>query len=135
MAQLRGWEKIIRALSAAAVFLAAAGACAVVALDLLHPIAPTVVPWRLKSAFPLLFVGISYALLQFTLRRPWKERALGLSVGLAFMLWGAEQFVPDPAIRAWIDDGVMFLFVCDLSIVIWSRLKAPPGSDPGGGEP
>jgi hypothetical protein len=114
----------MRILSSIALVLAVSSAFVVLALDCLHPFAPFLESWRLKSAFPLLFVGISYACLQFTSPRSWKEFALGLSVGIAFMLWGAEQFVPFPAVRAWIDDGVMFLFVLDLSIVIRRHLVA-----------
>ena len=116
-------QAVLRLLSSVALGLAISSACVVLALDCIHPFSPLLESWRLKSAFPLLFIGISYACLQFTLPRSWKEFALGLSVGIAFILWGAEQFVPYPAVRSWIDDGVMFLFVLDLSIVIRGRLK------------
>jgi hypothetical protein len=113
----------LRVLSALSFGLAISSACVVIALDCLHFFNQELLPWRLKSAFPLIFVGISYGCLQFTLPRTWKELVLSLSVCMAFILWGSEQFVSNAVIASRIDDGVMFLFVLDLSIVIGGYLK------------
>lgn len=114
---------LLRLVSAITFGLAGTSACIVVVLDALHFFQPQVLPLRIKSAFPLMFVGLSYGCLQFTIPRTWKELALGLAVGSAFVLWGVEQFIGPPAVVALIDDLVMFLFVMDLSIVIRGRLK------------
>jgi len=117
-------QTLLRGASAVSFILAITSACAVIALDCIHVFGPDLLPWRLKSAFPLILIGIAYGCLQFTLPRSWKEFLLGLSVGVAFILWGAEQFVPIPALVPLIDDVVVFLFVLDLSVVISGSLKA-----------
>ena len=115
---------VLRTLSGIAFVLAVIGACMVIALDCLHSVGGALVPWRLKSAFPLICVGISYGCLQFTLPRSRSELVLSLAVGLAFVLWGVEQFVPDRELASLIDDLVVFLFVLDLSIVIRGHLRS-----------
>jgi len=75
-------------------------------------------PIPLKSAIPLIAIGFSYACLTVTLRRTFSQHVLGILVGLAFMLWGAEQFLTNQEIISLIDDIVVVLFVSDLSIVI-----------------
>lgn len=57
---------------------------------------------------------------------------LGFLVALAFILWGGEQFVPNPGMVAFMDDVVVFLFVLDLGIVIYGHLK--PGNHAAGSE-
>jgi hypothetical protein len=76
----------------------------------------------LKSAIPLIAIGISYISLVFTIPRTAAQRVLGVLVGLAFVLWGAEQFIGDAGWVSLIDDVVVFLFVLDLSIVIRENL-------------
>ena len=119
----RRTQGVLRAVSAISFVLAISSACLVLVLDGLHFFGLALLPWRLKSAFPLIFVGISYGCLQFTLPRSWKEFVLSLSVGVAFILWGSEQFVPNPEYVSLIDDVVVFLFVLDLSIVVRGCLK------------
>jgi hypothetical protein len=80
-----------------------------------------------KSALPLIGIGVSYALLQFTVPRTRAEFCLSLAVSLAFILWGAEQFVPEPRIASRMDDLVVFLFVLDLGIVIRGQLVRSMG--------
>jgi hypothetical protein len=77
----------------------------------------------LKSAIPLIAIGISYISLIFTVQRTKAQRFLGFLVGLAFILWGAEQFMSDQGWISFIDDIVVFLFVLDLSIVVRENLK------------
>jgi hypothetical protein len=79
-----------------------------------------------KSAVPLIAIGISYLVLILFLRRTLGQRLVGISVGLAFVLWGLEQFLTDQAWISFIDD-VVFLFVVDLSIVIRHNLKSCVG--------
>jgi hypothetical protein len=83
---------------------------------------PPNLPWKLKSAIPLIAVGLSYLALICMVDRTPFQRVLGFLVGSAFILWGVEQFLPDPALVSFIDDVVVFLFVLDLSIVIRENL-------------
>ena len=112
-----------KGLSTGLAWLAVAAACATLILDGLHLAGAIPAGWKVQSAFPLLFVGASYASLQFGAPSTWREKVLGLSVGVAFMMWGGEQFVPQANVRALMEDGVMFLFVLDLGLVIFNRLK------------
>ena len=73
---------------------------------------------HVKSGIPLVAIGISYFALVLTLRRTPGQLLVGVLMGLAFALWGAEQFLEDRALVPFIDDCVVFLFVVDLSIVI-----------------
>jgi hypothetical protein len=111
----------LRVLSALALIAAFATAVGIILLDALHCIRPDI-SWRMKSAIPLICIGSSYALLQFTIPRSLIEFCLSLAVSLAFILWGVEQFIPVPWIASMVDDVVVFLFVLDLSIVIRGQL-------------
>ena len=83
--------------------------------------------WTLKSAIPLMAIGISYISLIFTVPRTNAQRFLGFLVGVAFILWGVEQFMDDQGWISFIDDIVVFLFVLDLSIVIRENLTRSSG--------
>jgi hypothetical protein len=111
--------RIICAIALAFSFASAAG---ILVLDVLHRLRPDL-SWRVKSAIPLIGIGISNALLQFTLPRTRKEFFLSLAVSLAFVLWGFEQFIPVPRLASLVDDFVVFLFVLDLAVVIKGQLK------------
>jgi DNA replication protein DnaC len=76
-----------------------------------------------KSAIPLIAIGISYFVLIISLRRTFGQRLAGVFIGLAFVLWGLEQFLSDKVWSSFIDDVVVFLFVVDLSIVIRHHLR------------
>ncbi len=117
---------VLRAVSALALGLAVSSAVLLVALRLLHCAQPHLFPWTLKSAVPLISIGVAFASFQFVVSRTRAQIVLGLLVALAFILWGAEQFVSNRAIVAFMDDLVVFLFVLDLGIVIYGHLK--PGT-------
>ncbi len=112
----------LRVLSGIALAVAFSSAAAILVLDALHWFRPEL-PWNVKSAIPLIGIGVSYALLQFTLPRTLGEFCPSLAVSLGFILWGAEQFIPVPRIASLVDDVVVFLFVLDLGIVIRGRLR------------
>jgi hypothetical protein len=113
---------VLKVLSGAALVFALASAAAVMVLDAAHWLQPDL-PWKVKSALPLIGIGVSYALLQPTMPRTRTELLLSLAVSLAFILWGTEQFIPIPRIASQLDDVVVLLFVLDLGIVIRGRLK------------
>jgi hypothetical protein len=115
---------VLRGISAIAFGLAVFTAIGIVALRLIHSFQPDLLPWTLKSAIPLILIGVAFASLQFVLPRSRRQILLGLMVALAFILWGAEQFLANQAIASFIDDVVVLLFVLDLSIVICGQLKS-----------
>lgn len=84
----------------------------------------------LKSAVPLIAIGFSYTCLVATLPRTPGQRIVGFSVGLAFMLWGLEQYLQDQKIVALVDDVVVFFFVVDLAIVVRHNLKRDADEKP-----
>jgi hypothetical protein len=115
---------LLRIVSGIALAFAFITAVAIIVLDAVHGFHPDL-PWKVKSALPLIGIGVAYAALQFTLPRTLTEFCLSLAVSLAFILWGAEQFVPIPKIASLMDDLVVFLFVMDLGIVVWGHLRKP----------
>ena len=123
---LAALAKVLRMMSASALVFAFLSAAGILILDVLHWVRPEL-SWRVKSALPLIGIGISYSLVQFTLPRTRTEFCLSLAVSLAFVLWGVEQFIPAPQIASVVDDLVVFLFVLDLSIVIRGQLKRHQG--------
>ena len=84
-----------------------------------------------KSAVPLIAIGISYVSLVLTLPRTPGQLLVGVLMGLAFVLWGTEQFLRDRALASFIDDSVVFLFVVDLSIVVRKNFKGESYWKPG----
>ena len=82
--------------------------------------------WQVKSAYPLMGIGLSYIMLMMTVSRTLPQRLLGFAVGSAFILWGTEQFLVSPALIAMMDDIVVLLFVFDLSLVVRENLRSTP---------
>jgi len=118
---------ILKTASAITLCLALLSAVVVVALRLIHCFQPTLFLLPLRSGIPLILIGLSFASLQFAIRRTPSQCILGLSVSTAFTLWGIEQFLPNQAMVSFIDDVVVFLFVLDLGIVICGLLKVGNG--------
>jgi hypothetical protein len=82
------------------------------------------------GALALMFVGSSFICLQ--LSGNWKGMLKGLLLGLAFVLWGGEQFLrPGPTVTA-IDSAVIAIFVLDMGLVIAGHLEASPKDGHGG---
>ena len=115
---------VLRIISAIAMVLAVSSAILLLALRILHCLQPHLFPWTLRSAVPLILIGIAFASFQFVVSRTRVQIVLGLMVALAFILWGAEQFVTSPAMVSFMDDVVVFLFVLDLGMVIYGQLKS-----------
>jgi hypothetical protein len=82
-----------------------------------------------SGALALMFVGSSFICLQFGVGGSWKGMLKGLLLGLAFVLWGGEQFLPAGAAVTAIDSAVIAIFVVDLGLVIAGHLGAPSKAD------
>jgi DNA replication protein DnaC len=117
----------LRALSCGALWVAILSASFIIVRHALPLIMGSQLPISLKSGVPLIAIGISYCILVLTLRRTLGQRLVGIFMGLAFVLWGLEQFLSNQAVISFIDDIVVFLFVTDLSIVIRQNLKSGAG--------
>jgi hypothetical protein len=124
----RWMRTILRAISFVALWVALATATGV----LLAHVAPLIhgLRWAIavKSGIPLIAIGVSYISLIFTLARPPAQVLVGFLMGLAFVLWGTEQFLTNRPLIAFIDDCVVFLFVVDLSIVIRHNFREHAGA-------
>jgi DNA replication protein DnaC len=117
----------LRGLSFCALWLAILTASFIILRHALPLITGSELPISLKSGIPLMAIGISYFILILTLRRPLGQRLVGIFMGLAFVLWGLEQFLNDKWVISFIDDVVVFLFIADLSIVIRQNLRSGAG--------
>jgi hypothetical protein len=80
------------------------------------------------GALALMLVGASFVCLQFSTGKRRKEILKGALLGLAFVLWGSEQFMPPGSAVTAIDSAVIAIFVVDLGLVIAGHLEAPPGN-------
>lgn len=74
------------------------------------------------AAIPLVLIGLSYISLQLSARRTRAEMAKGLLLGIAFVLWGIEQLLPQTPLVTVIDSVVVTIFVIDLSLIIAEHL-------------
>lgn len=82
------------------------------------------------AAFPLLLVGLSYISFQLSARRPLGEMVKGLFLGLAFVLWGAEQLLPPSSTVTLMDEAVVTIFVVDLSLITAEHLQRKDHEQP-----
>jgi len=78
---------------------------------------------RQAGAVAFILIGASFVLLQFSSRRPLRETFKELLLGLAFLLWGSEQFIPPGPWVTAMDAAVVLIFVVDLSSSILQRLS------------
>jgi hypothetical protein len=115
-------SRLFRWLSVIFFSFAFVGIAGLLASDGLHD-------WRFTSnhqqmgAMPLIFIGLSYASFQFSTERRHSERAKGLLLGLAFVLWGTEQLLPPSAWVTVMDSLVIVIFVVDLALIIIEHLN------------
>ena len=74
------------------------------------------------AALALLFVGASFVCLQFSTGGSWKDKIKGILLGLAFVLWGSEHYLPAGVWVTATDTAVIAIFVGDLGLVIAGNL-------------
>jgi len=106
-----------------ALLASAVGAVATLLIsDVLSPMQPTALHFH-AGALAFILIGASFIALHFSARRPWNQIFKEFFLGIAFILWGSEQFL-DPGLLVTIMDSlVVIIFVSDLSLVIVGRLK------------
>lgn len=75
------------------------------------------------GALPLILIGLSYMSFQLSVELGRSEKAKGLLLGLAFVLWGTEQLLPPSAWVTVMDSLVITIFVVDLALIIIEHLK------------
>jgi len=75
------------------------------------------------GALSLMLIGASYISLQLSTKRHWNEVFKGVLLGIAFLLWGGEQFVPSGPLVTAMDSIVITIFVVDLSVIIVEHLR------------
>ena len=76
-----------------------------------------------SGALALIFVGLSYGVLRASREREPGELVKGVLLGLAFVLWGGEQFLPAGKLVTAVDTLVIAIFVVDLSLIIHQASK------------
>jgi len=74
----------------------------------------------------LILIGTSYTSLQLGSKRRWSEKLKAILLGLAFTLWGSEQFLPASRVVTLMDSAVITIFVVDLGLIILDYLKQTP---------
>jgi lipopolysaccharide export LptBFGC system permease protein LptF len=82
------------------------------------------------GALPLILIGLSYMSFQLSVGPGRSERAKGLLLGLAFVLWGTEQLLPPSAWVTVMDSAVITIFVVDLALIIIEHLKRRDNETP-----
>ena len=70
------------------------------------------------GSFPFIFIGISFICFQLSLQRPWRQRIKGLLLGLAFALWGSEQFLHANVWLTMLDNLVIGIFIVDIGLIV-----------------
>src|SRR5580693_10740361 len=114
--------KLLRGLSLL-LFLSAVGAIIVLLIsDVSHALRLTSFHQQ-AGAMALILIGTSYISLQLSAKRRWSEKLKGIFLGLAFTLWGSEQFLPASRVVTLMDSAVITIFVVDLGLIILDYLK------------
>jgi|HubBroStandDraft_6_1064221.scaffolds.fasta_scaffold565509_1 hypothetical protein len=114
--------KLFRGLSLL-LFLLAVGAIIVLLIsDVSHALRITSFHQQ-AGAMALILIGTSYISLQLSAKRRSTEKLKAISLGLAFTLWGSEQFLPASRVVTLMDSAVITIFVVDLGLIILDYLK------------
>ncbi|HXC02929.1 MAG TPA: hypothetical protein VNU49_09800 [Opitutaceae bacterium] len=122
--------KLLRVLSLLLFMLAVGGITVLLTSDVSHAFRLTSLHQQ-SSALALIFIGTSYISLQLSLKRRWSEKLKAIFLGLAFALWGSEQFLPASWLVTLMDSVVITIFVVDLGLIILDNLKRGDHQAPG----
>jgi hypothetical protein len=120
-------KRILRVLSGTLFVLALIALAFLLLSDFWPSLRPAVSQQR-ASPLALIFAGWSFICLQLGAGGRGKEALKGILLGLAFVLWGGEQFLPAGPGAAIVDSVVVAIFVVDLGLVIKGSLGRPGGS-------
>lgn len=74
----------------------------------------------------MIFVGLSFVCTQLSADSRWNEKLKGILLGMAFALWGGEQYLAPGALVTAVDSLVVTIFVADLGLVICSAPRRHP---------
>ncbi len=121
--------KLLRGLSLFLFVSALVALAVLLASDAAHALRPAFFHQQ-SSAVALILIGASYVSLQLGSGGPWSEKLKGIFLGLAFILWGSEQFLPASRLVTLMDSAVITIFVVDLGLIILGRLKRPDQQTP-----
>ena len=117
--------KILRPLSGL-LFLAALVALAVLLFsDSWHHFRPAG-RHQQAGALALMLVGASFVCVQLDTRARPITKLKRVLLGLAFVLWGGEQFLPQGQLVTAMDGAVITFFVVDIGLVILGLLRKRP---------
>jgi hypothetical protein len=111
----------LRQLSALLLVSALAGVALLVGLDMMNHLRLTPGHQR-AGAWSFMLIGISYIILQLS-AGPGRGQIKGLLLGLGFLFWGVEQFLPPGPLATLLDSLVVLIFVSDLAWIIAGRLR------------
>jgi hypothetical protein len=114
--------KLLRGLSLLLLLLAVGSIAVLLSSDVSHAFRLTSLHQQ-SSAMALILIGTSYISLQLSSKRRWSEKLKAISLGLAFTLWGSEQFLPASRWVTLMDSAVITIFVVDLGLIILDSLK------------
>ncbi len=114
--------KLFRSLSVIFFIAALTGVATLLTSDVWYRLDLTMLHQRAGS-LSLIFVGMSYISLQLSDRRGWDELIKGILLGVAFILWGGELYLPPGKLVTAMDSIVVTIFVVDLSLIIFQHLK------------
>ena len=67
---------------------------------------------------PFVFIGLAFIAFQLSQQRLGRQQVKGLLLGIAFALWGTEQFMQPSLWLTVLDDLVIGVFVVDLGTII-----------------
>jgi hypothetical protein len=123
MRETNKMAKLLHCFSAIFFFLALGGVVALLIFDLMNQLELTSMH-RQAGAWSFILIGASYLSVLLSSRRPLKEIAKQMALGLAFLLWGCEQFVPAGPLATAMDTAVVLIFVVDLSLIIVGNLRS-----------
>jgi hypothetical protein len=115
------WKRIFRGLSAAFFVSALLDVFFLLISDGLNQLRLTPVHQQ-TGAMAFILIGSSFVSLQLSSGRRWNEMLKEVLLGMAFVLWGSEQFLASSPFVTVLDSLVVLIFVCDLSLIILARL-------------
>ena len=113
---------IFRSLSLVFLALAIAAVIGLLLFDGLNQLRLTPLHQQI-GALAFVLIGSSLIWEQLSSRGGSREKFKQTLLGLAFILWGGEQFVSSGPLATVLDSAVVLIFVSDLSLLIISRLR------------